>query len=65
MSATETESPTTQGEIVAQLDDLDEGAMTMVKADGRRICLIRTATGVHAIDNACPHEGYGLAQLRV
>ncbi len=50
------------GEVVAQLDDLAEGAMTMVKADGRRICLVRTASGVHAIDNACPHEGYGLAQ---
>lgn len=50
------------GEVVAQLDDLVEGAMTMVKADGRRICLVRTASGVHALDNACPHEGYGLAQ---
>jgi nitrite reductase/ring-hydroxylating ferredoxin subunit len=63
MSATETASTTTGGgEIVAQYADLTEGAMTMVKADGRRICLVRTASGVHAIDNACPHEGYGLAQ---
>ena len=37
-----------RGDIVAQLDDLEEGAMTMVKADGRRSCLVRTATGVHA-----------------
>lgn len=36
--------------------------MKLVKVDGRRICLIRTSEGVHAIDNACPHEGYGLAQ---
>jgi nitrite reductase/ring-hydroxylating ferredoxin subunit len=50
------------GTLVAHLGDLDEGAMTMVKADGRRICLVRTASGVHAIDNACPHEGYGLAR---
>jgi nitrite reductase/ring-hydroxylating ferredoxin subunit len=51
-----------RGEVVAQLADLEVGAMTMVKADGRRVCLIRTASGVHAIDNACPHQGYGLAQ---
>ena len=32
----------------------------MVKVDGRRLCVVRTATGVHALDHACPHEGYGL-----
>lgn len=70
MSATQTSPTTATGpdnlsgtaHVVAQLDDLVEGAMTMVKADGRRLCLVRTASGVHAIDNACPHEGYGLAQ---
>jgi nitrite reductase/ring-hydroxylating ferredoxin subunit len=45
-----------------QLDDLAEGSMKMVKVDGRRICVVRTAEGVHAIDNACPHEGYGMTQ---
>jgi nitrite reductase/ring-hydroxylating ferredoxin subunit len=44
------------------LDDLAEGSMKMVKVDGRRICVVRTADGVHAIDNACPHEGYGMTQ---
>ena len=47
---------------VANLDDLAEGAMKMVKVDGHRVCLVRTASGVHAIDHACPHEGYGLTQ---
>src|SRR4030095_10026431 len=28
--------------------------------EGRRLCMVRTASGVHALDNACPHEGYGL-----
>lgn len=36
--------------------------MKMVKVDGQRICVVRTASGVHAIDNACPHEGYGMTQ---
>ena len=36
--------------------------MKMVKVDGHRVCLVRTSSGVHAIDHACPHEGYGLTQ---
>src|SRR6478752_10007082 len=56
MSATA--APTTGA--VANLADLAEGAMKMVKVDGHRVCLVRTSSGVHAIDHACPHEGYGL-----
>jgi nitrite reductase/ring-hydroxylating ferredoxin subunit len=44
------------------LDDLALGTMKMIKVDGHRVCLVRTADGVHAIDHACPHEGYGLTQ---
>ena len=47
---------------VANLADLAEGTMKMVKVDGHRVCLVRTSSGVHAIDHACPHEGYGLTQ---
>ncbi len=46
----------------AHLDDLAIGAMKMVRVDGRRVCLARTASGVHALDHACPHQGYGLTQ---
>ncbi len=49
-------------EAVAHLDDLAMGSMKMVKVDGRRICLVRTSEGVFALDNACPHQGYGLIQ---
>ena len=45
-----------------QLDDVPIGSMRMVKVDGRRLCLVRTVDGVHALDHACPHEGYGLTQ---
>jgi nitrite reductase/ring-hydroxylating ferredoxin subunit len=44
------------------LDDLPIGSMRMLKVDGRRVCVVRTASGVHALDHACPHEGYGLTQ---
>ncbi|HUV17873.1 MAG TPA: Rieske (2Fe-2S) protein [Ilumatobacteraceae bacterium] len=44
------------------LDDLPVGTMKMIKADGHRVCLVRTSDGLHAIDHACPHEGYGLTQ---
>jgi nitrite reductase/ring-hydroxylating ferredoxin subunit len=47
---------------VAHLDDLFVGSMKMVKVEGHRICLVRTSEGVFALDNACPHQGYGLTQ---
>lgn len=47
---------------VAHLDDLAVGSLKMVRVDGARICLVRTAAGVFALDHACPHEGYGLTQ---
>ncbi len=47
---------------VGRLDDLAPGSMKLVRAGGRRLCLVRTSEGVFALDHACPHEGYGLAQ---
>jgi nitrite reductase/ring-hydroxylating ferredoxin subunit len=47
---------------VLNLADFPEGAIRMVRVEERRVCLIRTSAGVFAIDNACPHEGYGLTQ---
>ncbi|HSM65040.1 MAG TPA: Rieske 2Fe-2S domain-containing protein, partial [Ilumatobacteraceae bacterium] len=44
------------------IDDIAVGTMKSVKVDGHRICLVRTVSGLHAIDHACPHEGYGLTQ---
>jgi nitrite reductase/ring-hydroxylating ferredoxin subunit len=44
------------------IDDIAVGTMKMVKVDGHRVCLVRTGDGLHAIDHACPHEGYGLTQ---
>jgi nitrite reductase/ring-hydroxylating ferredoxin subunit len=49
-------------EAVANLDDLAVGSMKMLKVDGHRICLVRTSEGLFALDNACPHQGYGLIQ---
>jgi len=47
-------------ETVARVDDLAVGTMKMAKVGDTPVALIRTADGVHAIDNACPHQGYGL-----
>jgi nitrite reductase/ring-hydroxylating ferredoxin subunit len=44
------------------IDDIAVGTMKMIKVDGHRVCLVRTGDGLHAIDHACPHEGYGLTQ---
>ncbi len=51
---------TAVGTVVGHLDDLAVAAMKMVKVDGHRLCLVRTSEGVFALDQACPHEGYGL-----
>jgi nitrite reductase/ring-hydroxylating ferredoxin subunit len=42
--------------------DIPIGGIRMVKVDGHRVCVVRTESGLHAIDHACPHEGYGLTQ---
>jgi nitrite reductase/ring-hydroxylating ferredoxin subunit len=46
--------------VVARESEMAVGSMKLARVDGQRICLVRTATGFHALDNACPHEGYGL-----
>jgi len=52
------DSATTQ--TVARVDDLVPGTMKMVTVDGHPVALIATDHGIHALDNACPHQGYGL-----
>lgn len=47
---------------VAHVDDLAVGSPRLVRVGDRKVCLVRTATGVHAVDATCPHEGYGLTQ---
>ncbi len=65
MSATPdlpTATSTAGTDIGFAVDDLAVGSMRMVKVDGHRICLVRTVDGIHAVDHACPHEGYALTQ---
>lgn len=45
---------------VARIDDLPPGTMRMVTVDGHGVALIATDDGIYALDNACPHQGYGL-----
>src|SRR5688500_16965612 len=47
-------------ETVARLSDLPVGSLRLARVDGHRLCVVRTGEGVFALDNACPHEGYGL-----
>jgi nitrite reductase/ring-hydroxylating ferredoxin subunit len=37
--------------------DVLAGDRAVVEADGREILLLRVAGELHALDNACPHEG--------
>ncbi|MEZ5282126.1 MAG: Rieske 2Fe-2S domain-containing protein [Acidimicrobiales bacterium] len=45
---------------VARVDELSVGQMKMAKVGDRRVLVACTASGISAIDNACPHQGYGL-----
>jgi nitrite reductase/ring-hydroxylating ferredoxin subunit len=48
--------------VVADAVDIPLGSMRTTKAGGHRIVVCHTASGFHALDNACPHQGYGLVQ---
>ncbi len=45
---------------VGSVDDLAVGAMKMARVGDHRIVVAHTEAGVFALDNACPHQGYGL-----
>jgi nitrite reductase/ring-hydroxylating ferredoxin subunit len=42
---------------VGRLEDLPTRAIHRVEIEGRQVGIIRTAVGVHAIGNRCPHQG--------
>ena len=44
----------------AASDQLELNSMKMATVGETRVALIRTSDGVFALDNACPHQGYGL-----
>lgn len=60
MSTSDTTTSATTTSVVGTLADFGEGTMKMAKVGTRRVAVIRTPSGLHALDNACPHEGYGL-----
>ncbi len=55
---TDSERATT--EVVGTTADFPQGTMKMATVGERRIAVIHTPSGIHALDNACPHQGYGL-----
>lgn len=51
---------TSTTEVVGRTDNFAEGEMKLARVGERRIAVIRTSSDIHALDNACPHQGYGL-----
>lgn len=47
---------------VASVESLPVGQPRTVRAGDRRVTLVRTDREVFALEHACPHEGYALAQ---
>ena len=48
-------------ESVGAAENWSIGSMRMGQVADRRVAVVRTESGFHAVDNACPHQGYGLA----
>ncbi len=46
---------------VGQVDDFAPGEKKLAFVDGRSIIVINLAGTIHAIDNACPHNGAALS----
>ena len=50
---------------LGRIDDFPLPGLRMVRAGNRRLVVVRTGDGFTVLDNACPHEGYGLVQGEV
>ena len=54
------ENGRTTAALVGRVGDLAVGEMKMARVGDHRVVVARTESGTFAIDNACPHQGYGL-----
>lgn len=48
-----------------RLDDLAEGRLVGVEVAGQEVLLVRTAAGLHALDNRCNHGTARLSEGRL
>jgi nitrite reductase/ring-hydroxylating ferredoxin subunit len=51
--------------VTVPLPALDAGGSTIVEVAGQRVLLCRTATGLHAMDEHCPHQQLSMEGARV
>lgn len=47
---------------LGHIPDLEEKGRAVIKLGERQIAVFKTDTGIYAINNRCPHEGYPLVQ---
>jgi nitrite reductase/ring-hydroxylating ferredoxin subunit len=45
-------------------EKMQSGIPTIIYAAGKKICLVKTAKGLFAIEEKCPHNGFSLANAR-
>lgn len=60
MALQNTATVRTETATVGSLEDFPVDSMKMAKVGDSAVAVIRTSKGVFALDNACPHQGYGL-----
>lgn len=47
---------------VARVEDLGPGRVRKVSANGRAVALCHSPSGIHALDDRCPHRGGSLGE---
>lgn len=47
---------------IGSIDEIPIGRPTTRVVDGRKIAVCRTKSGIHALDNTCPHRGGPLGE---
>jgi nitrite reductase/ring-hydroxylating ferredoxin subunit len=62
---TEQASPVDGFHAVAKLDELELDKIRLVEIEGREVGIVRTAAGVFALGNRCPHQGAPICAGRV
>ncbi len=62
MASNPSEANTSIEYSIGPVSEFLDGVPRMIKAGAHRLLVAKTESGIAAIDNACPHQGYGLVQ---
>jgi nitrite reductase/ring-hydroxylating ferredoxin subunit len=59
---TQTKQDSRNWQLLITLENIEPGAVKMLRVEGKQIAVFNTPDGIRACDNRCPHEGYPLSE---